>query len=475
MRDLDMYDVLARHVEFLDRRAPTIDLAEIEARATTQLDEPAPRAPRRRRLGLVAVAAAVVLALVVAVAVVRDGSGGVQPATGHATRGPTARALARYHWSRLPTPPYAGRTDTATVWTGNELIVWGGTTARVNPQLLFDVGTAFDPETGTWRNLAPPPLSPRAGTTAAWTGHDVFLWGGGNGGPAIVFADGALYDPPRDSWRALPPSPLSARTDAEAFWTGKEVIVTGGVHRIGDAPESAPLDSAAYNPKTNRWRVLPRMPIPSHHDVAFTESLWIGTRLLVWQFWEVPAATQPALGPQAAGVDMVSYDPRTNRWRTIPNRKNMPRGVTDPVWTGRDVIVPPSSVWCGCVGLQGTEGGFRYDPRTNRWRPLAAGPLDNAPGRAVWTGRALVTINTSTTVVAGAGRDSLEPGDGAAYDPRTNRWYTLRRPPYALDDGAPAIVWTGRELLIAQGPAPATGPVVVAPAGEADGGLRLGP
>jgi hypothetical protein len=360
------------------------------------------------------------------------------------------------------------------VWTGHELIVWGGTTSRVNPELLFDAGIALDPSTGESPLLPTAPLSARAGAAAVWTGHDMFLWGGGDGGPVNVFADGASYDPVRRGWRSLPPSPLAARTDAEAFWTGREVIVTGGVHRVGDAPANVPLDSAAYNPKTNRWRLLPRMLIPSHHDVAFTEALWIGTRLLVWQFWEVPATVQPALCPQAAGVDMVSYNPRTNRWRTIPPTRNMPGGVSDPVWTGREVIVPPSAAWSGCVGTQGTEGGFGYDPRHNRWRRLAADPLNSAPGRAVWTGRALVTINTTTTVVAGAGRNSLEPGDGAAYDPRADKWYRLRRPPYALDDGVPAIVWTGRELLIAQGPAPPVG-LAVAPAGEADGGLRLGP
>ena len=140
------------------------------------------------------------------------------------------------------------------------------------------------------------------------------------------------------------------------------------------------------------------------------------------------------------------------------------------------VIVPPSTTWCDCVGYAGTEGGYRYDPRSNRWRLLPAGPLDDAPGAAVWTGRALVTINTSTTIVVGPGGKGLEPGDGAAFDPRTNRWYTLRRPPYALDaDATTAFVWAGRELLVAAGPAPAAGPVAVAPAGEADGGLRLGP
>jgi hypothetical protein len=59
-----------------------------------------------------------------------------QPAaeTGRGTpgrdRSVTAGELARGRWSRLPEAPIPDRGNPAAVWTGRELLVWGGTPSR---------------------------------------------------------------------------------------------------------------------------------------------------------------------------------------------------------------------------------------------------------------------------------------------------------------------------------------------------------
>ena len=45
----------------------------------------------------------------------------------------------------------AARTQHAAVWTGTEMIVWGGSPT---------VGGRYDPSTDTWRPVATPALSP---------------------------------------------------------------------------------------------------------------------------------------------------------------------------------------------------------------------------------------------------------------------------------------------------------------------------
>jgi hypothetical protein len=59
------------------------------------------------------------------------------------------------------------------------------------------VALAWDPDTGTWTELAQPPLANRAAAAVAWTGSELVVWGGadtdGLGGPS--FADGGALRP----------------------------------------------------------------------------------------------------------------------------------------------------------------------------------------------------------------------------------------------------------------------------------------
>lgn len=57
---------------------------------------------------------------------------------------------------------------------------------------------------GSWRLVAPSPLSPRADHSVVWTGREMIVWGGDAGGS--YFADGAAYDPRRDTWRKIAPA-----------------------------------------------------------------------------------------------------------------------------------------------------------------------------------------------------------------------------------------------------------------------------
>jgi hypothetical protein len=89
-------------------------------------------------------------------------------------------------------------------------------------------------EPDSWRVLAEAPLAPRSGHVAVWTGREMIVWGGSARSDSSVSAefvsahDGAAYDPVADSWREISRAPIPGRVGYSAVWTGEEMIVWGG-------------------------------------------------------------------------------------------------------------------------------------------------------------------------------------------------------------------------------------------------------
>ena len=109
-------------------------------------------------------------------------------------------------------------------------------------------GLAFNPATNTWRKL-PPMAYPRTGFAAVWTGRQLLVWGGLTGPytAPVLPPHGEAYDPATNQWTALPASPLHGRVVGTAVWTGHSMIVWGGWAPNGDT--STPyLDGAIYTP-----------------------------------------------------------------------------------------------------------------------------------------------------------------------------------------------------------------------------------
>jgi N-acetylneuraminic acid mutarotase len=62
--------------------------------------------------------------------------------------------------------------------------------------------------------------------TAVWTGSEMIVWGGNNG---LYLNDGGRYNPTANSWTAVSSSGApAARDEHTAVWTGSEMIVWGG-------------------------------------------------------------------------------------------------------------------------------------------------------------------------------------------------------------------------------------------------------
>ena len=88
------------------------------------------------------------------------------------------------------------RTLHTAVWSGSEMIVWGG---EDGTQFALNTGGRYDPGSNTW--TATGTINSPDGRyvhTAIWTGSEMIVWGGGGGG--LPFDTGGRYNPGTNSW-----------------------------------------------------------------------------------------------------------------------------------------------------------------------------------------------------------------------------------------------------------------------------------
>jgi hypothetical protein len=347
----------------------------------------------------------------------------------------TASELVRGTWSALPPAPIEGRSDAATVWTGRQMLVWGG---RPDDGPYLDDGAAYDPAQRRWQKMPPSPLGPRSNAASVWTGKAMFVWGGSNDGADAD--DGALYDPQASTWRKVAPAPLGPRADAVALWTGSEVLVLGGHH--GNDSTEVFLDGAAYDPTTDTWQSLPSIPFARLQDAELLTFALTPVGLDVWLFSGHTEQVGQNTSETTKGIDAYRLDATSGRWTKVdPGELD---SIGTPLWTGDEVIFPASAPFYpfglpvpapfNLHGLVLDAGGT--------WHSMTHGPVDDLRGRSVWTGAALLTFDTGTYTSGPDGE--MLPGAAAAWDPATDSWLRL---PGAPAFGADSAVWTGAELI----------------------------
>jgi hypothetical protein len=397
---------------------------------------------KRRRRAASAIAAGVVLVLAVGAIVqaghthrdpaIRIGNGSGEPTPNAGT----AASLAAGSWRVVPAAPVQARDGAAVAWTGKELFVWGGEGKNVGKSKppMFDDGAAYDPQTRTWRVLAPAPLGGRVYAAAVWTGSEVVVWGGSFGD--VTVSDAAAYNPATDTWRTLPPAPIAVANyaDGSAVWTGDRVVVFAGA------------SAAAYDPKANRWRALP--PEPVHQPVSRRFAVAAGPgRILVWSVWELDKPTGPSTFAGTGGSDLLRYDEQTNSWTALTPGRDAIVQPEEAFWTGDRILVRGDMHQPGALGPGPLpEVSAWYDPETGHATRLPADAMDAGSGTAgnfssAWTGRALM----SWEVDGQSG--PIKPGDGSVYDAQTNTWRRLRSAPFGCASGPTDLVWTGATMI----------------------------
>jgi hypothetical protein len=419
------------------------------------------RRRRARRTGLVAATAAVaVLAAAGVPATIhalrappyRPGSTGTGllgplPAQG----GPAAAQIAGFRWSRLPASPLGPREDPLLAWTGRELIELGG----LHKGGTTEDGAAFDPATGRWHRIAS--VGSRnigfVNGVSVWTGRQLFVSNGqnesclppkgsGGGTPANCFPHAGLYDPATNRWtQTRLPNAMSGLELMAAVWTGRDVILAGVNTNLGR------LGVAAYDPATGRWQMITPV-LPAGHPARAVAMTATTSRLILWSLWDRVHGSG-----LSSGIDVLAAG-SDGAWRDVTGGWPQHVTITSPQFTGTQILVPPGQVWCGdaCSPPYASFAGYFADPVTLARTTIPKGPLGSLGPAFIWTGRAVIGVNESTSSgtgsSSGGSHTTLSPGISALFNPATRRWQSLPKPPGYPNLSAVLPAWAGNELLM---------------------------
>ncbi|MFN7965383.1 MAG: hypothetical protein U0V87_06835 [Acidobacteriota bacterium] len=324
-------------------------------------------------------------------------------------------------WQRLlpagaPTP----RSGHTAVWTGSRMVVWGGQELNT----LFDTGGSFDPITGLWTatSLTRAPAA-RNAHTALWTGNRMLVWGGN--GVSGSLQSGAGFDPVANSWTpfTLTNAPV-ARGGHSAVWTGSEMIVWGGELLGGERRHSG----GRYNPQLDRWIATDGSEIVRPLARRLHTAVWTGSELLVWGGEHFVDAV----------ADGSRYEPATDTWSALSSiDQPAPRWDHTAIWTGREMIV-----WGG-EAPPGFNDGARYDPALDRWTalPLAGAPSARSQHSAVWTGREMI-------IWGGEDASSGSSNTGAVFDLASNSWRSMSTLGAPVRRSTHGALWSGTEMVV---------------------------
>ncbi len=176
--------------------------------------------------------------------------------------------LATGEWSEgalMPTP----RGAAGWAMLNGRIHVIGGTAAEDAVDLTRDRMTddrsvntheAYDPATDSWHALAPMPTPRNHLGAAAADGRIHAVLGRADGD--FTMAVHEIYDPAADSWTGGPAVP-TGRSGVAVLEHRGYVYAFGG-ERLDEPDERTFDDAERYDPRTDRWELLPPMPTARH-------------------------------------------------------------------------------------------------------------------------------------------------------------------------------------------------------------------
>jgi hypothetical protein len=255
-------------------------------------------------------------------------------------------------WVALNPGPLSPTGSAAMIWTGKEVVIWGGEALGIGSTRSW--GAAYRPDTDTWTILSPGPLV--TSSEAVWTGEELITWSGGH--------MAAAWQPESNTWRTIEDWPLQGSYYRRAVWTGQEIL---------DVNEGLQVD-----PITGASR--PIAEPPSLHERASV--VWVdgflvsvtgeGAYTLDSDTWTdmpdsglTPLATAGAtLGDTMVAVDYEmqasQYDPVTNTWTPYPQ---VPLRFYECFPRVHAFRQRPIAEHCAGLGV--------WNPDRNHWMPIA--------------------------------------------------------------------------------------------------------
>lgn len=310
-------------------------------------------------------------------------------------------------------------------WTGEELLILGGSTQRPCPpgarcvgptadQLRTD-GAAYDPDTDTWRAIAAAPQT-LLSAVATWTGTELVVVIPALDTEVVQSAATLAYDVAADRWRQLPAGP--AEFHGRGGWNGSPVFF--------------PISETTYgvdwalDPARGRWRELSPDPFGGSFDRSFT---WAGDGFLV-----TALPISPRGGSAGAPYQLAEYRPDTDRWTSL---EPAAVGFWDPTWfhvDGRLVNVS-QDVHVADHSPPSLPPGGQLDLATGEWSPV---PQTARTADEVFEGCQLPVIGVAGDWIGGGGPVLV------SLDPPATTFVDM-----CADLPAPEVaVWADMEILV---------------------------
>ncbi len=398
----------------LPRLADVITQAPVRRAQSVAAFRPPPRL--RRRVVAVAVAACFALAAIATVVSLRRHQGAT------VTSQPAADGGAVGTWRTLPPSPLGPRGRPVTVWTGTEVLVWGGYRGDPSAPLAFQSGAAYDLASNSWHAIADNSWA-HPGGMGAWVG-DRMIVAAKNGA--------AEYDPAVDRWRDLPGLP-----DGASGFIG---VTSSGptLHALVHGAEPGTVAVASYGPADVGWTIGRSEPVPwALGPTDAISTVWADHELVAWD------------GVRAGW----GYDPATDTWRQLPD---LVVANTEPVasslaWVDNELVAV-----------------LTYDDGSTAGTGLRAARLTGDQWQSFADGNGVAMQQPAPVDVGGNLVVLDRSGQGAPVraDPSTGRWSTVAAYPLvpgadstAVSTGAGLFVWgglPGGTPMTFQNPAPTT-------------------
>jgi len=291
------------------------------------------------------------------------------------------------------------------------------------------------------------PIS-RAGHTQVWTGAEMIVWGGWDGQNTLY--TGAVYSPTLSTWTAITTDGAPAsRTAHTAIWTGSKMIIWGGYTVASsdtqtiDNCETAWLSDATdvttdistdekegtYSVSidiatafTNGLIAHDELPAPINISARTSVSFWIrasdnipsGVLSLVLDDTKACTSTLEDMS--------INTTLNAGAWTLVTLSLSNPALLTEIVAVGLKANTDPGTVIILIDNIGASGGGTTYyndgsvyDPAAKSWTGL---PPTNAPEvrayhSAVWTG---------SKMIIWGGKSSSSYKNGGVYNPNTGVW-----------------------------------------------------
>ena len=245
-------------------------------------------------------------------------------------------------WRRLPDLPWpAGTVVAASTWAAGQVLVWSPTVGAWSLRLGETAWTPLPP--------APLPASAaqpaqdlavvRASVHSIWTQREWLLMGTSYGAGGAIDI-GLAFDPVSGVWRQINPGPLRDPGTGMA-WSGREILAFGPDHALN-----------RYDVSTNAWSARNAGPLQlTSAQRGAPVVVWAGSRLVVWGGARQrdagmcidsfdPAETEyggvcnPATGPLGA-----TYDVASDSWREFSDGPWQRRVGSAAVWMGDRLLL----------------------------------------------------------------------------------------------------------------------------------------